>query len=156
MEERDFAIYDKEKKTNIFNHDTLYNLHCCVDHFEWLHDKSDNIPNGYFRPIVEKLTEDEIVVSFAYATDGRFEKIGYEVSGHPEMYKKGPITLSVAREFFDKIGVQYFKEGENNNDKDHPFDVVAEKKTMYYMPTKFLKEEHKHLSKYYGEEESNN
>ena len=59
MKERDFAIYDKEKKTNIFNHDTLYNLHLCVDHFEWLHDKNSNIPNGFFRPTVEKLTEDE-------------------------------------------------------------------------------------------------
>ena len=156
MEERDFAIYDEEKKTNIFNHDTLYNLHRCVDHFEWLHSKCHHIPNGFFCPTVEKLTEDEIVVYFAYLTDGRFEKIGHEISGPAVMHKEGPITLDIAKEFLDKIGVQYFKEGEENNPKDHPFDTETEKKTMYYMPTKFLKEEHKHLSKYYGKEESNN
>jgi|688.fasta_scaffold476354_1 hypothetical protein len=156
MKERDFAIYDKEKKTNIFNHDTLYNLHLCVDHFEWLHDKNSNIPNGFFRPTVEKLTEDEIVVYFAYATDGRFEKFGHEIDGPPRMVKQGPITIDIAKDFFDKIGIQYFKDGDENNYKKHPFDLEAYKKTMYYMPTKYLKEEHKHLSKYYGEEERNN
>lgn len=152
MKERDYAVYCEKRKTNIYNHDTLFNLACCVDRFEGVHSKENNIPNGYFLPMLDKLTEEEIVVYFAYLTDGRFEKFGQEIDGPPRMVKSGPITVDIATDFFDKIGIQYFKDGDENDYKKHPFDLEAYKKTMYYMPTKYLKEEHKHLSKYYGEE----
>lgn len=156
MEERNYYVWDQKTQSNYFNHDTLFNLHCCACEFEEMHNRDGNVPNGFFHAIVEKLTEDEIILHFAYATDGRFEKVGHEISGPPVMHKEGPITLDIARDFFDKIGVQYWRDGEKASTNTRPFDVEAEKKTMYYMPTKFLKEEHKHLSKYYGEEESNN